>query len=199
MKVDIVALLREPATGLAMQIHRHVVIQLTRVEQGGACSYLGIGRSGVLHEPVQHGQGMGQARVVHDRAQVLGGVFRIDEGRKTCHRAHLTGGRDEPTHHLPGTKCPGRYVRGVDPISSHLVSRLPVVPHGTGHLRSIHDAVVQLCRQSPLRGGSDADRDPQIQFLPGHGRRVIRGGDDWPQRRYSGPIGPAGCGMPKIG
>ena len=53
---------------------------------------------------MQHGQGICQARVVDHRAQVFGGVFRIDEGRQACDATRLFGGRELPRHVLAHPK-----------------------------------------------------------------------------------------------
>ena len=55
---------------------------------------------------MQHGQGICQARVVDHRAQVFGGVFRIDEGRQACDATRLFGGRELPRDYLPTPKNP---------------------------------------------------------------------------------------------
>ena len=58
-----------------MTVHANVIEELAIPENGAACAGQAAGDGWVLHEPLQHWQGIGQALVYDDRTWYWGEFF----------------------------------------------------------------------------------------------------------------------------
>ena len=170
VEVHVVTLLGKARAGLAMDSGGQVVVkfalEIPRAARGAGVDDV----VGVLREPMQDREPIGQRWIEHDGAKVLSGIQRVGIGRQAGQVGARVGGGDVITHHLPGLGGGAGDLRAENAVAGPPVPVQSVVQHEQVGFGRVHDPVVEPHHVDGIERGREPRGDHQILT----GRRFMR-------------------------